>query len=84
MMDIKVNEDYEQIDAENIKEFSNTGLNNPEEYRYRCVICGMRACIEDSMSVRGHRLIHTCCMRKAFGCDTTKAFKWMREKEDGE
>ena len=58
-MDIKVHEDYESIDRENLEVFNNTGLQCSSDNRFRCVICGEPASIDNSMSYRGHRLVHT-------------------------
>lgn len=58
-MDIEAHEDYEEIDTEET---------------CRCVICDKRACIKNSYSVRGHRLIHKECMKKTFGEDIQRVF----------
>ena len=81
-MDIKVHEDYEQINKENIEVFEKTGLKRSEENGFRCIICGEPACIDNSMSYSGHRLIHTVCVRRIFGSGIggmSKAFEWMNK-----
>lgn len=79
-MDVKVHEDYESIDRENLEVFNKTGLKRPEEDRFRCVICGEPACIDNSISHRGHGLIHTWCANKAFSYENgLDVFKWMAE-----
>ena len=80
-MDVKVHENYEHIDKENVERFLQSGTSNPEDDVYRCVICGGKACIENSVSCRGHRLMHTSCMEKTFGYrNILEAFMWMEEK----
>lgn len=82
IMNIKVHEDYKKIDAENIKTLEKYGLSRDEENLYRCVICGKKACISNSMSYQGHRLMHTCCANKAFEpANMIKVFKWMTEED---
>ena len=79
-MDIKVHEDYEQINKENVETHKRTGTRKPRAMRYRCVICGEPACIDNSVSCCGHRLMHTDCAKRIFGTDidgTRKLFKWM-------
>lgn len=44
-MDVKVHEDYESIDRENLEVFNKTGLKRSSENRFRCVICGEPASI---------------------------------------
>lgn len=81
-MDVKVHENYEQIDKENVERFSRSGTSNPEDDVYRCVICGCKACIGNSVSCMGHRLMHTSCMEKTFGFgNILEAFKWMEEQD---
>lgn len=79
-MDIKVQADYKRIDADNIKQFGKAGTDCGDLNLYRCVICGKEACIANSMSARGHRLIHISCMEKAFEYDIVKALRWMEEE----
>lgn len=84
-MKIKVHENYEQIDRVNIKIFQEYGLNNPEEYRLRCVICGEEACIGNSISCQGHRLIHNWCANRVFGYgNILEAFKWLEDQSSDE
>ena len=81
-MDIKVHEDYESIDRENLEVFNNTGLQCSSDNRFRCVICGEPASIDNSMSYRGHRLVHTHCAYQKFGIDNmVNVFKWMEEQD---
>lgn len=82
IMDIEVHKDYKKIDAENIRVFKKCKLSGDEEYLYRCVICGEKACIGNSMSWQGHRLMHTSCANKAFKpVNMIKAFQWMAEED---
>ncbi len=79
-MEIKLHEDYEQIDKENIVTFKANGIKSQARNVYRCVVCGVKACIDDSVSCRGHRLMHTDCMVKMFGYERiVDAFEWMRK-----
>ena len=49
------------------------------------MICGKEACIENSMSFRGHRLIHTECASNAFGyANILEAFKWVKDQSADE
>ena len=81
-MDIEVHEDYKKIDAENINTFKKYGLSRDEEDLYRCVICGEKACICNSMSYQEHRLMHTSCANRTFGSpNILEAFKWMQEQD---
>ena len=50
-MDVKVHKDYEQIDKENVEIFRKYRIGKSEEDMYRCVICGEKACISNSLSV---------------------------------
>ena len=76
---------YDQIDKQNIEMFREYGTGQSEEDLYKCVICGKEACIENSMSFRGHRLIHTGCANKAFGYgNILEAFKWVEDWTDSE
>lgn len=71
------------IDLVNIEIFGRTGIDNPVEKRYRCVICKQPVCIDDSFSKHGHKLFcYTCFYRKFDGrCD--RVFDWQRgDKED--
>lgn len=82
IMNIKVHEDYKKIDTENIKTLEKYGLSKDKENLYRCVICGEKACISNSMSYRGHRLMHTSCANKAFEpVNMIKAFRWIAEED---
>lgn len=79
-MDVKVHEDYVSIDRENLEVFNKTGLKRSSENRFRCVICGEQACIDNSISHRGHGLIHAWCANKAFSYENSlDVFKWMAE-----
>lgn len=49
-MSIEVHKDYESIDRENLEVFNKTGLKRSSENRFRCVICGEPASIDNSMS----------------------------------
>ena len=81
-MDIKVHEDYESIDIENLEVFNKTGLQCSSDNRFRCVICGEPASINNSMSCRGHRLVHTHCAYHSVGIDNmVNVFKWMEEQD---
>lgn len=81
-MDVKVHEDYEQIDKENVEIFRKYRIGKSEEDMYRCVICGEKACISNSLSRMGHRLMHTQCMERTFGYDKViDAFRWMEEQD---
>lgn len=81
-MGIEVHKDYEQIDRENIEVFKKTGLKRSSENRFRCVICGEPASIDNSMSCLGHRLVHTHCAYQTFGIDNmVNVFKWMEEQD---
>ena len=80
-MDVKVHKDYEQIDKENVEIFRKYRIGKSEEDIYRCVICGEKACISNSLSHMGHRLMHTRCM-KIFGmAHEMDAFEWMKEQD---
>ena len=80
-MKIKVHENYEQIDRKNIDTFQKYELSHPEENLYRCVICGEQACIGNSISCQGHRLIHNWCANKVFGYwNILEAFKWVEDQ----
>lgn len=79
-MDVKVHEDYVSIDRENLEVFNKTGLKRSSENRFCCVICGEQACIDNSISHRGHGLIHAWCANKAFSYENgLDVFKWMAE-----
>lgn len=80
-MNVKVHKDYEQIDRENVKIFNKFKMRNSMDDMYRCVICGERASIDNSVSDLGHRLMHTWCMKMTFGTDIKDAFKWMEEQD---
>ena len=57
----------------------------PEEYRLRCVICGEEACIGNSISCQGHRLIHNWCANRVFGYgNILEAFKWLEDQSSDE
>ena len=82
MKGIEVHKDYEQIDRENIEVFKKTGLKRTRENRFRCVICGEPACLNNSMSCLGHRLVHTHCAYQTFEIDNmVNVFKWMEEQD---
>lgn len=82
IMDIEVHKDYKKIDAKNIQTLKEYGLSRDEENLYRCVICGKKACISNSMSYQGHRLMHTSCANKVFKpVNMIKAFQWMAEQD---
>lgn len=81
-MDVKVHEDYVSIDRENLEVFNKTDLKRSSENRFRCVICGEPARIDDSISCRGHPLVHTHCAYQTFGIDNmVNVFKWMEEQD---
>ncbi len=81
-MEIELQKNYKEIDKQNIELFEKYGTGNCEEYRHTCVICGKKACINDSMSYHGHRLIHTNCMWQTFGRNGVhECFKWMEEED---
>lgn len=77
-MDIEVHKEYEQIDKENIEVFKKTGLKHSSENRFRCVICGEPACINNSMSNCGHKLICNWCAARTFR-NAAEAFEWMNK-----
>ncbi len=83
MSEIKVIDDYEKVDKENIELLKKHGIKRPERAIYTCVICGEKASVEDSISNRGHRLIHVLCGCKCFGEgynveNLAKCFKWVK------
>lgn len=84
-MKIKVCANYDQIDKQNIEVFREHSTGRCEENLYKCVICGKEACTGNSMSCRGHRLIHTGCANKAFGYgNILEAFKWVEDQSADE
>lgn len=70
----------EEIDAENIRIFEKTGMNNPNEYRYRCVLCGQEISIGNSISEQGHRMICNRCVCHKFP-SVLAAFDWVNKGE---
>ena len=81
-MAVSDQEDYVSFDRENLEVFNKTGLKRSSENRFRCVICGEPASIDNSMSCRGHRLVHTHCAYQTFRIDNmVNVFKWMEEQD---
>lgn len=86
MSEIKVIDDYEKVDKENIELFKKHGTKRPERAIYTCVICGEKASLDDSISDMGHRLVHVFCGCKYFGKgydggNLAKCFKWVKGVE---
>lgn len=64
------------IDQKNIEIFNKKGLNDSNEYRHKCVLCGNACNIDRSISHHGERLICNDCARKKFK-SLLQAFQWI-------
>lgn len=61
MFNPKLIENFDEVDAHNIKMFDEFNIVNPDELRHVCVVCGKMTCIEHSMSNQGHNLVCNDC-----------------------